>query len=137
MAKRHFVETINRGNALHCSEAVRAYLSAQLRGYQHEVFVGLFLDNQHRIIQLQELFKGTINSASVSPREVVKQALLLNATAVIFAHNHPSGLNIPSKADKIMTTRLKQALLLFDIQVLDHFIIGDNPPYSFAEHGDL
>ena len=137
MAKRHFIEKINRGDAVRCSQATRAYLSAQLRGYNYEVFVCLFLDNQHRIIKLEELFRGTINHATVYPREVVRQALSLNAMAVIFAHNHPSGMNTPSEADKEITKNLKQALLLFDIQVLDHFIIGDNPPYSFAENGLL
>ena len=135
MARRHFVEVINRGDALTNPDATRAYLSAQLRGYHYEVFACLFLDNQHRIIELEELFRGTIDSASVYPREVVKKALYHNAAAVIFAHNHPSGVNIPSHADKEITNKLKQALSLFDIRVLDHFIIGDNTPYSFAEHG--
>lgn len=135
MAKRHFIETINRGDALRCSEATRAYLSAQLRSYDYEVFACLFLDSQHRMIRLQELFRGTINASSIYPREVVKQALSCNAAAVILAHNHPSGLNFPSEADRKITDRLKQALALFDIQILDHFIIGDNTPYSFAENG--
>lgn len=135
MARRHFVEVINRGNVLTSPDATRAYLSAQLRGYSYEVFACLFLDNQHRIIELEELFRGTLNSASVYPREVVKKALYHNAAAVIFAHNHPSGVNEPSQADKNITEKLKQALGLFDIQVLDHFIIGDNRPYSFAEYG--
>lgn len=135
MARRHFVEIINRGDALTSPDATRAYLSAQLRGYSYEVFACLFLDNQHRIIKLEELFRGTIDSASVYPREVVKKALYHNAAAVIFAHNHPSGINEPSQADKHITEKLKQALSLFDIRVLDHFIIGDNRPYSFAEHG--
>ena len=95
----------------------------------------MFLDNQHRVIQLDELFRGTIDGASVYPREVVKQALHHNAAAVIFAHNHPSGVTEPSQADKQITEKLKKALDLFDIRVLDHFIIGDGEPYSFAEHG--
>ncbi|MCK5872304.1 MAG: DNA repair protein RadC [Methylococcales bacterium] len=135
MAKRHFVEIINRGDVLSCSEATRAYLSAQLRGYDYEVFACLFLDSQHRMIRLQELFRGTINTSSIYPREVVKEALSCNAAAVILAHNHPSGLNFPSEADQKITERLQQALALFDIQILDHFIIGDNRPYSFAENG--
>ena len=135
MAKRHFKEIIQRGNALTSPEITRAYLSAQLRGYSYEVFACLFLDNQHRVIQLDELFRGTIDGASVYPREVVKQALHHNAAAVIFAHNHPSGVTEPSQADKQITEKLKKALDLFDIRVLDHFIIGDGEPYSFAEHG--
>ncbi len=137
MAKRHFAEVIQRGDALTSPEATRAYLSAQLRGYSYEVFACLFLDNQHRVIQFDELFRGTIDSASVYPREVAKTALSHNAAAVIFAHNHPSGINEPSHSDKLITEKLKQALTLFDIRVLDHFIIGDGQPYSFAEHGLL
>ncbi len=137
MARRHFVEILQRGDALTSPEATRAYLSAQLRGYSYEVFACLFLDNQHRIIQLEELFRGTIDGASVYPREVAKRALFHNAAAVIFAHNHPSGINEPSQADRNITDKLKQALTLFDIRVLDHFIIGDGEPYSFAENGLL
>jgi DNA repair protein RadC len=137
MAKRHFKEVLQRGNALTSPDITRAYLSAQLRGYSYEVFACLFLDNQHRVIQLDELFRGTIDSASVYPREVVKQALHHNAAAVIFAHNHPSGISEPSYADKQITEKLKNALALFDIRVLDHFIIGDGQPYSFAENGLL
>ena len=137
MAKRHFNEVLQRGSALTSPEITRAYLSAQLRGYSYEVFACLFLDNQHRVIKLDELFRGTIDGASVYPREVVKQALYHNAAAVIFAHNHPSGITEPSPADKQITEKLKQALSLFDIRVLDHFIIGDGEPYSFAEHGYL
>ena len=135
MAKRHFKEVLDRGNALTSPEITKAYLSAQLRGYSYEVFACLFLDNQHRVIKLDELFRGTIDGASVYPREVVKQALHHNAATVIFAHNHPSGITLPSQSDKQITEKLKQALALFDIRVLDHFIIGDGDPYSFAEHG--
>ena len=135
MAKRHFKEVLDHGNALTSPEITKAYLSAQLRGYSYEVFACLFLDNQHRVIKLDELFRGTIDGASVYPREVVKQALYHNAAAVIFAHNHPSGITLPSQSDKQITEKLKQALALFDIRVLDHFIIGDGDPYSFAEHG--
>ncbi len=137
MAKRHYVEILQRGSALTSPEATRAYLSAQLRNYSYEVFACLFLDNQHRVIVFEELFQGTIDGASVYPREVAKKALAHNAAAVIFAHNHPSGVSEPSQADKHITEKLKQALLLFDIRVLDHFIIGDGAPYSFAEHGLL
>lgn len=137
MAKRHFREVLQRGDPLTSPEATRSYLSAQLRGYSYEVFACLFLDNQHRIIQFEELFRGTIDGASVYPREVAKRALFHNAAAVIFAHNHPSGIKEPSQADKQITDKLKQSLELFDIRVLDHFIIGDAEPYSFAEHGLL
>ena len=137
MARRHFKEILQRGNALTSPDITRAYLSAHLRGYSYEVFACLFLDNQHRVIKLDELFRGTIDSASVYPREVAKQALHHNAAAVIFAHNHPSGISEPSQADRQITEKLKQALALFDIRVLDHFIIGDGQPYSFAENGYL
>ncbi|MGZ5055013.1 MAG: RadC family protein [Methylobacter sp.] len=137
MVRRHFKETLQRGDALTSPEITRSYLSAQLRGYSYEVFACLFLDNQHRVIQLDELFRGTIDGASVYPREVAKQALRHNAAAVIFAHNYPSGISEPSQADKHITEKLKLALALFDIRVLDHFIIGDGQPYSFAEHGLL
>lgn len=135
MAKRHFKEILDRGSALTSPDVTKAYLSAHLRGYSYEVFACLFLDNQHRVIKFAELFKGTIDGASVYPREVVKQALDHNAAAIIFAHNHPSGITQPSQSDKQITEKLKQALALFDIRVLDHFIIGDGDPYSFAEHG--
>ena len=137
MAKRHYVEVLQRGSALTSPEATRAYLSSQLRSYSYEVFACLFLDNQHRVIEFEEMFRGTIDSASVYPREVAKKVLSHNAAAVIFAHNHPSGINEPSQADKQITDKLKQSLALFDVRVLDHFIIGDGKPYSFAEHGLL
>jgi DNA repair protein RadC len=137
MARRHFEEILQRGDALISVDATRAYLSAQLRRYDFEVFACLFLDNQHRVIAFEELFRGTLDSASVYPREVVKCGLSHNAAAVIFAHNHPSGIAEPSGADRQITAKLQQALQLFDIRVLDHFIIGDGPPFSFAEHGLL
>ncbi len=137
MARRHFIEVLQHSDVLSSPEATQAYLSAQLRGYSHEVFACLFLDNKHRIIKLEELFQGTIDGASVYPREVAKRALHHNAAAVIFAHNHPSGVSEPSQADKHITDKLKQALMLLDIRVLDHFIIGDGVPYSFAKHGLL
>lgn len=137
MARRHFEEILQRGDALTSPDITRAYLSAQLRGYSYEVFACLFLDNQHRVLRFEELFRGTIDGASVYPREVAKRALSHNAAAVIFAHNHPSGINEPSQADRQITDKLKQALALFDIRVLDHFVVGDGNPYSFAEHGLL
>jgi DNA repair protein RadC len=135
MARRHFKESLQRGDALSSPDITRAYLSAQLGGYSYEVFACLFLDNRNRVIQLNELFRGTLDTANVYPREVAKQALHHNAAAVILAHNHPSGNSEPSIADKQITEKLKSALALLDIRVLDHFIIGDGEPYSFAEHG--
>ena len=126
---------ISRGDCLSSPDIVRAYFQAQLRHYEHEIFACLFLDNQHRVVlKLEQMFRGTINAASVYPREVVKRALELNAAAVIFAHNHPSGVAEPSFNDKKITEKLKQALALVDIRALDHFIVGDDV-YSFAEHG--
>ncbi|MGR9073724.1 MAG: RadC family protein [Gammaproteobacteria bacterium] len=135
MARRHFFEVLERGSALTSPESTRAFLSDRLRAYGHEVFACLFLDNQHRVIELEELFRGTIDGASVYPREVVKRALHYNAAAVIFAHNHPSGICEPSQADRQITEKLVRALTLVDIRVLDHFIVGDGLPFSFAEHG--
>jgi DNA repair protein RadC len=101
------------------------------------VFACLFLDNRHRVIEYRELFNGTIDGASVHPREVVRQALTANAAAVIFAHNHPSGVAEPSRADELLTRRLKEALALVDIRVLDHLVVGDGDAVSFAERGLL
>lgn len=135
MAKRHLYETIQRGTFLANPGESRDYLAARLRNYPYEVFACLFLDNQHRIIKFEELFRGTIDSTSVYPREVLRIALHLNAAAVIFAHNHPSGVSKPSNADRQITRKLVDALSLVDIRVLDHFIIGDTEAYSFAEYG--
>jgi DNA repair protein RadC len=135
MARRHFKESLQQGDVLKSPDVTRAYLSAKLRGLQFEVFACLYLDNQNRVIEYVELFRGTINATNVYPREVAKTALYYNAAAIIFAHNHPSGNPEPSHADKAITVTLSQALALFDIRVLDHFIIGDGEPYSFAEHG--
>ncbi|MEN8107724.1 MAG: DNA repair protein RadC [Pseudomonadota bacterium] len=113
--------------------AVSAYLAAQFDELEHEVFACQFLDNRHRVIRYQELFRGTIDGCSVHPREVVKDALYANAAAVILAHNHPSGIPEPSAADKALTTRLKDALGLVDIRVLDHIVVGGAESVSFAE----
>lgn len=138
MSRRHLREELQRGDALTSPEITRRFLAARLRDYAHEVFGCLLLDNQHRVLHWEELFRGTIDGASIYPREVVKLALSCNAAAVIFAHNHPSGLAEPSSADRAITEHLKQALTLVDIRVLDHFIVGDGErPYSFAEHGLL
>ena len=133
---RYIKEEIKRGDALNDVTAVRKYLVTRLRGYPYEVFACLFLDNKHRVIEYEELFKGTIDSASVHPREVVRQVIKHNAAAVIFAHNHPSGVAEPSQADHRITDKLKDALNLVDCRVLDHFIIGDEV-ISFAEKGYL
>ena len=137
MGRRHLRETLAQGDALSKPDDTRDYLTARLRSYPHEVFACLFLDNRHRVISFDELFHGTLDGASVHPREVVKRALSHNAAAVIFAHNHPSGVAEPSEADKIITQRLKDALALVDIRVLDHFIIGEGRAVSFAERGLL
>ena len=112
------------------------YLKLKLAHYEHEVFVCLFLNNQHQVIACDEMFRGTIDGASVYPREVIKAAIQHNAAAVVFAHNHPSGIAEPSNADKTITQKLKSALDFIDVRVLDHFIIGETV-YSFAEHGLL
>ncbi|MCL4315641.1 MAG: DNA repair protein RadC [Gammaproteobacteria bacterium] len=137
MARRHLQENLTRGDALTNIDETRAYLTACLRAYRHEVFGCLFLDNRHRVLAFEELFRGTLDGASVHPREVVKRALAHNAAALIFAHNHPSGVSEPSRADEQITLRLKEALALVDIRVLDHFIIGDGRAVSLAERGIL
>lgn len=135
MANRYVMEDLEKSSALTSATKTRAYLTQKLRGYGHEVFACLFLDNQHRVIVFEELFHGTLNGASVYPRQVAKRALKHNAAALILAHNHPSGETNPSAADKHITKRLQQSLGLFDITILDHFIIGDGQAYSFAENG--
>lgn len=137
MGRRHLRETLARGDVLSSPAATRDYLTAHLRAYPHEVFACLFLDTRHRVISFDELFRGTLDGASVHPREVVKRALQHNAAAVILAHNHPSGVAEPSVADESITRRLKDALALVDIRVLDHFIIGDGLAVSLAERGLL
>jgi DNA repair protein RadC len=118
-------------------EAVRSYLRTRIGRVPHEVFVCLFLDAQHRMIACDELFRGTLAQTSVYPREVLKAALAHNAAAVIFAHNHPSGIAEPSRADELLTASLKQALALIDIRALDHFIVAGSQVLSFAERGLL
>ncbi|MFM1886871.1 MAG: hypothetical protein RL026_2028 [Pseudomonadota bacterium] len=137
LARRHYGEALRSGPALESPKATRDFLVAQLRDRTHEVFCCLHLDNRHRLIAFEELFRGTIDGASVHPREVVKQALAHNAAAVILAHNHPSGVADPSQADELITARLRDALALVDIRVLDHLVVGDNRCVSFAEHGLL
>lgn len=137
MARRYLEETLQRGDALQSVADTRRYLTAKLRHEPHEVFGCLFLDNRHRVIHFETLFQGTIDGASVHPRHVVKRALHHNAAAVILAHNHPSGVAEPSRADEQITLRLKEALALIDVRVLDHFIVGDGESVSFAERGLL
>ncbi len=135
LARRHLWETLQRGDALTSPDETRRFLAARLRGYHHEVFACLFLDNRHRVIAFDELFSGTIDGAAVHPREVVKRALGHNAAAVILAHNHPSGVAEPSRADEAITRRLKEALATVEIRVLDHLVVGDGEMVSLAERG--
>jgi DNA repair protein RadC len=137
LSRRHFREALRAGPALAAPEATRTFLLAQLRDRPYEVFCCLYLDNRHRLITFEELFRGTIDRAGVHPREVLRQTLAHNASAVIFAHNHPSGVLEPSQADELITRRLKEALALLDVRVLDHFIVGDGRCFSFCEHGLL
>ncbi len=136
MSRRYLRERLKRGDVLSDPDAVRLYLLAKLRDQPAEVFACVFLDNRHRVIAFEELFFGTIDSASIYPREVVRRVMKHNAAAVIFAHNHPSGVAEPSQADERITQKLKDALALLDVRVLDHFVIGDQV-VSFAERGLL
>jgi len=122
------------GETLTSPKATSDFLKLSLSRFEHEVFAVVFLDNRHRVIAFEEMFRGTIDGASVHPREVVKEALKQNAAAVIFAHNHPSGVAEPSQADISITNRLKEALAIVDVRVLDHFVVGDSV-VSFAERG--
>ena len=137
MSHRHLEETLTKGDALTSPQQTRHYLSQLLRDRHREAFYVLFLDNQHRVISGEVLFEGTIDSASVYPREVVKRSLEFNAAALILAHNHPSGVAEPSQADRRITRRISDALGLVDIRVLDHFVVGDGDIVSFAERGWL
>ena len=134
-ARQAIEHKMQRGASFTSPAAVKEYLCAKLAGYEHEVFAVLFLDSQHRLIEYAEMFHGTIDSASVYPREVVKEALRLNAAAVILSHNHPSGSPEPSQADKVLTQRLKEALGLVEVRILDHVIVGGMETVSFAEKG--
>lgn len=137
VARRCLGEELRGGNALTSPTAVRDYLRLALGAREHEVFVTLFVDAQHRVIRSEELFRGTLTQTSVYPREIVKAALGANAAAVIFAHNHPSGVAQPSQADELLTRQLREALALVDVKVLDHFIVAGNQCLSFAERGLL
>lgn len=134
LARRHFAEELAAGSIIDSPEATRRFLQAELRDSPQEIFAVLFLDNQHRVLAFERLFYGTINQAAVHPREVIKAVLRHNAAAVILAHNHPSGIAEPSRADQELTVRLRDALGLIDVRLLDHIIVGDQCT-SLAERG--
>ncbi|WGO98883.1 DNA repair protein RadC [Saccharophagus degradans] len=135
MSRRHLAAALEHKTSLTSTTAVKQFVSAQLRHRQNEIFALILLNTQNQLIKFVELFNGTIDSASVYPREVVKTALSHNAAAVILAHNHPSGIAEPSEPDKAITKRLQQALQLVDIRTLDHLVVGDTETVSFAERG--
>ena len=137
LARRSLKEDLHSASALTSPGAVRDYLRLAIARREHEVFVCLWLDAQHRVISCDEAFRGTLTQTSVYPREIVKAGLKANAAAVIFAHNHPSGAAQPSQADELLTRNLKEALSLVDIKVLDHFVVAGNHALSFAERGLL
>ena len=137
LARRSMHERLKEGAALSSPSAVRDYLRLTLAGREHEVFVCIWLDAQHKVIAVDEPFRGTLTQTSVYPREIVKGALAANAAAVIFAHNHPSGVAQPSRADELLTRSLREALALVDVKVLDHFIVAGHQTLSFAERGLL
>ncbi|MDJ0741274.1 MAG: DNA repair protein RadC [Gammaproteobacteria bacterium] len=137
MGRRHLAEQLTRGAALADPQQTEDFLRARLRDSPYEVFGALFLDNRHRVLAFEELFRGTIDGASVHPREVVRRALAHNAAALILCHNHPSGVAEPSAADRRITERLRAALDLIDVRVLDHLIVGDGACCSLARHGML
>ncbi|WIV99595.1 RadC family protein [Kinneretia aquatilis] len=137
IARRSLHSELAQRPVFDAPEAVRRYLSLQLGGLGHEVFAVLFLDAQHRLIALEEMFRGTLTQTSVYPREVVKRGLALGAAAVILAHNHPSGVAEPSRADELLTQALQSALNLVDIRVLDHFVVGMGEVISMAERGQI
>ena len=137
LVRRWLDEELKRECVLNAPDAVRDCLRIHFAGREHESFVAMFLDSQHRLIATNELFRGTLTQTSVYPREVVKAALRENAAAVIFSHNHPSGVAEPSQSDQQLTTALKGALALVDVRVLDHFIVAGTSILSFAERGLL
>ena len=136
-ARAILARRVRRGRALSNPRHTREYLRLELASRDHEIFAIVFLDNRHRVIEFVPLFRGTIDGASVYPREVVKEALARNAAAVILAHNHPSGVAEPSQADEMITMRLRDALSLVDIRVLDHLVVTGDQIVSFAERGLL
>ena len=135
LAKRQLKSALARDTCLNNPMATRDYLRAWLRDQPSEVFAGIFLDSRHRVIATEAMFTGTIDRASIHPREVVRRSLQLNAAALILAHNHPSGVAEPSAADRQITDQICQALALVDVRVLDHIVVGDTQTCSFAERG--
>jgi DNA repair protein RadC len=135
LGQRVLAADLERGAALSDPQSAGRYFAQRLRSLPHEVFAAMFLDTRHRVIAFEEMFRGTLDGAEVHPREVVRRALAHNAAAVIVAHNHPSGNREPSAADRAVTQRLKQALALVDLRLLDHFVIADGPPVSLAARG--
>ena len=135
LAARSLRAELERGAALSDPGSAGLYFAQRLRGLQHEVFAAMFLDARHRVIGFEELFHGTVDGAEVHPREVARRALQRNAAAVIVGHNHPSGNAEPSQADRQVTLRLRHALSLVDVRLLDHFVVGDGRPVSMAERG--
>jgi DNA repair protein RadC len=135
LGRRFLAEKLKREVTLGSTRDTRDFLQAQLRDRKNEVFCVLFLDNRHRVLEFEELFQGTLNGTAVYPREIVKRALRHNAAAVILVHNHPSGVAEPSRADELLTNRLKEALSLVDIRLLDHLVVGDGETVSFSERG--
>jgi len=135
MAKRHLAQQLTRSSALKNPQCVRDYLKARLRHEPNEVFACLFLDSKHRVLDFEVLFQGTVDAASVYPRQVIRRALAHNAAALILAHNHPSGISEPSEADRSLTRRIKELLSWLDIRLLDHFIVGEGEPLSMTELG--
>ena len=135
LARRSFAERLQRGEALESPQDTSRYLQSVLMDQPHERFLAVFLDTRHRVIASEDLFQGTIDGASVYPRVVAEKALRHGAAAIIVAHNHPSGVSEPSLADQAITRRLKEALALLDIRLLDHFVIGDGEPVSMASRG--
>ncbi len=137
LGRRYYEASLSRGDAIRSPADTETYLQARLQHLGHELFCCLYLDNRHRVLAFVELFRGTIDGTSVYPREVVKEALAVNAAAVILAHNHPSGVAEPSQADERITKRLRSALELVDIRLLDHLIIGAGRATSMASRGLL
>ena len=135
LARRHLGEQLQREQVFSNPSLVGEFLLSHLRDCEQEIFAALFLDSQHRLISWEKLFFGTIDSASIYPREVVKRALYHNASALVLSHNHPSGVAEPSESDRLITQRLKEALALIDVRVLDHVIVGGGYTVSMAEHG--
>ncbi|ALJ27006.1 MULTISPECIES: DNA repair protein RadC [Stenotrophomonas] len=135
LGQRHLASDLERGTTLTDPDSAGRYFVQRLRPRPHEVFAALFLDSRHRALAFEELFRGTIDGAEVHPRELVRRALAHNAAAVIVGHNHPSGSAEPSAADRTVTLRLREALALVQIRLLDHFVIGDGPPVSLAARG--